>query len=234
MAGPTPYVMFGHSRILGNLVQLLHLLGGVLTRIVQNVPEEDRPGSPDLATRLARFHDPGWNPHGVNHGQQVELVALDDFAPRAGEAYLVGFTGRKMEPLVRHVTDRFGIEFGPLVHPRADVTPTASLGPGCIVLAGAIADSGTTVGAHTFLNKQAMLGHDVTVGDFCVVGPGVLLGGHAVIETGATLGMGAVVLEDRRVGEGAVVAAGAVVTADVEPGTMVAGVPAVFKRAARP
>jgi sugar O-acyltransferase (sialic acid O-acetyltransferase NeuD family) len=213
-------------------MQLIDVTGGVLTRIVQNVPEEPRPGSPDLATRLAQFDDPEWNPQGVNHGHHVEVVALEDFEPRVGESYLVGFNGRKMEPLVQHVMSRFGIAFESLVHPRALVTPTARLGPGCIVMADVILESGATVGAHTLLNKKVCVGHDATIGEYSIVGPGTLIGGHADIGVGATLGMGSIVLEDRQVGEAAVVAAGAVVTKDVAAGTMVAGVPAVVKRRA--
>jgi len=47
-----------------------------------------------------------------------------------------------------------------------------------------------------------------------------------VIEDGAWIGAGAIVLDGVRVGRGAVVGAGAVVTRDVPPRTLVAGVPA--------
>ena len=48
-----------------------------------------------------------------------------------------------------------------------------------------------------------------------------------VIEDDAWIGFNAVVLKGVRVGRGAVVAAGAIVTRDVEPFTIVAGIPAV-------
>jgi acetyltransferase EpsM len=224
--------MFGHSRVLGDLVQLIDARGGVLTRIVQNVPEERRPDSPDLATRLARFHDPAWNPHGVNRGVVVEVTPVDAFVPEPGQTYVVGFTGHKMAALVRMVRGRFGIEFSTVVHPRAQVTPTARVGTGSIVMAAAMLESGAQVGTHCYVNKMALVAHDAVVGDYCVVSPGVRIGGHATISWGAYLGMGAIVLEDRCVGERAVVAAGAVVTRDVPPGAMVAGVPAVVKKMA--
>ncbi|HEU5301222.1 MAG TPA: hypothetical protein VFW06_03175 [Acidimicrobiia bacterium] len=230
MTRPVPYVMFGHNRMLGDLIQLVDLLGGVLTTVVQNVPEDPRSGSPDLAMRLARFHDPAWNPEGVNRGVCVDVIDLDAFEPTPGARYVVGFTGSKMEPLVRDVEERFGIRFETLVHPTALVTKTARLAPGCIVAAGAIVESGVSVGAHTIVNKLAVLGHDATIGDFCTFAPGVRVAGHAVVGRGASVGMGAVVLEDRQIGEEAVVAAGSVVTRDVDPYTMVAGVPAVEKK----
>jgi len=46
------------------------------------------------------------------------------------------------------------------------------------------------------------------------------------VEEGAWIGTGAMVLGPCRIGAHAVVAGGAVVTADVAPGTLVAGVPA--------
>jgi len=66
------------------------------------------------------------------------------------------------------------------------------------------------------------------------VGEGVVLAGvieppsenPVILEENVLIGANAVVLEGIRVGEGAVVAAGAIVTEDVAPYTVVAGVPA--------
>jgi acetyltransferase-like isoleucine patch superfamily enzyme len=54
-----------------------------------------------------------------------------------------------------------------------------------------------------------------------------------VIEDGAMIGAGATLLPGVTIGTGAIVAAGSVVTRDVAAHTMVAGVPAVYKRDAR-
>lgn len=48
----------------------------------------------------------------------------------------------------------------------------------------------------------------------------------ALLDRGGTIGAGAIILPGVTVGDGAVVAAGAVVTHDVDPRTVVAGVPA--------
>ena len=50
------------------------------------------------------------------------------------------------------------------------------------------------------------------------------------IEAGADIGTSSVILPGVTVGEGAIVGAGAVVTNDVKPYTIVAGVPARFMR----
>jgi UDP-2-acetamido-3-amino-2,3-dideoxy-glucuronate N-acetyltransferase len=55
---------------------------------------------------------------------------------------------------------------------------------------------------------------------------------RTVVETGASLGSGAIILGGVRIGAKALVGAGAVVTRDVLPGSIVAGVPARERRAA--
>ena len=49
---------------------------------------------------------------------------------------------------------------------------------------------------------------------------------EVVIEDDCDIGMGAIILPGRRVGKGSIIGAGAVVTHDVEPYSIVAGVPA--------
>jgi maltose O-acetyltransferase len=64
------------------------------------------------------------------------------------------------------------------------------------------------------------LGHDPQSADMAD------RGGNVVIEDRVWIGYRAIILPGVKIGEGAVVAAGAVLTCDVEPFTIVAGVPA--------
>ena len=88
----------------------------------------------------------------------------------------------------------------------------------------------------------------VRIGDRCDIGPGVefITGSHEMggsarragpgkaspitVGNGCWIGAGTKILGGTCVGEGAVVAAGSVVTRDVEANTLVAGVPALPKR----
>jgi len=105
-----------------------------------------------------------------------------------------------------------------------------------------------TIGDASFINYGASISaHEgVAIGRECLVGNYAMIMDNdyhdpldhnrigasrpVVIEDHAWIGARAIVLKGVRVGEGAVVAAGAVVTKDVPPRTMVAGVPAVVVR----
>jgi acetyltransferase-like isoleucine patch superfamily enzyme len=101
------------------------------------------------------------------------------------------------------------------------------------------------VGRNVFINQACMLMDigGIDIGDDVMIGPRVslLTAGHPldpgrrrkqivaapiVIERNVWLGAGATVLQGVTVGSDAVVAAGAVVTRDVPPRTLAAGVPA--------
>lgn len=91
------------------------------------------------------------------------------------------------------------------------------------------------VGAYVELGRYVMLGPRVMIigGDHEIDRPGVpmIFAGRAsqrrtILEADVWVGGGAIIMCGVRVGRGAVIAAGAVVTKDVEPYAIVAGIPA--------
>jgi UDP-2-acetamido-3-amino-2,3-dideoxy-glucuronate N-acetyltransferase len=108
--------------------------------------------------------------------------------------------------------------------------------------------SGVTIGRRCKVQSHTFVCSGVEIGDEVFVGHGVMFvndkrpratteGGDlqgpddwellpVVVENRASIGSGAVVLGGVRIGEGSLVGAGAVVTRDVAPGAVVAGVPA--------
>ncbi len=121
------------------------------------------------------------------------------------------------------------------IEPGAIIREQVEIGDGAVIMFGAMINIGSVVGEGTMIDMNACLGGRATVGKNCHIGAGAVLAGviepppsaqPVIIEDGVVIGANAVVLEGVRVGAGAVVAAGAIVTKDVPPNTVVAGVPA--------
>ena len=113
-----------------------------------------------------------------------------------------------------------------VVHSAAQLSPSARLGAGILVCAGAVIQAEANIGRHTIVNSLALVEHDVEIGPFSHIAPGVRLGGEVSIGTGALIGIGAVVLPGIRIGRDARVGAGAVVIRDVPDGAIFVGNPA--------
>lgn len=122
-----------------------------------------------------------------------------------------------------------------IVHPRAEISHWISLDEGVVICAGAVVSVNVTLGAYVHVNVGCTISHDVSIGEFTTMSPGVHIAGHVQIGRDVFIGTGASIINGQTdspliIGNGAVVAAGACVTQAVEPGAMVAGVPAVRKR----
>jgi sugar O-acyltransferase (sialic acid O-acetyltransferase NeuD family) len=155
-----------------------------------------------------------------------QLVDLTGFSPEDGELYLLGPTTPQREQLALRLVARFGMRFCTLVHPRASVSPFASLGEGVFVGANSVIAAGAVLEDHVFVNRGVTVGHDTHIGAYSRLQPGVNVGGLVKLGRGVSAGLGANVLERLHIGDGAVIAGGAVVLEDVPPRVMVAGVPA--------
>ena len=119
-----------------------------------------------------------------------------------------------------------GVTFTSAVHPTVARSAHVELGTGCVVGARAVLTTQVEVSDHVVIGVGAIVSHDVRIDEFATLAPGVILAGGVQIAYGAELGAGAAVIPGRSVGRGAVVGAQAVVIEDVEPNTIVAGVPA--------
>ena len=120
------------------------------------------------------------------------------------------------------------------IEPGAIIREQVQIGDNAVIMMGAIINIGVVIGAGTMIDMGAVLGGRAIVGKRCHIGAGAVLAGvveppsatPVVVEDNVLIGANAVVIEGVRIGEGAVVAAGSVVIEDVEPGMVVAGVPA--------
>lgn len=118
---------------------------------------------------------------------------------------------------------------GPAQHREGDqgrllIGREVHLHEACTLHRGSPVGSGLTrLGDRVRVMAYAHVGHDVDLGDDVSLANGAQLGGHVVVGPGATIGARAALHQFVRVGDGAMVAAGAYVSGDVLPWTVVAG-----------
>ncbi|MFQ5669700.1 MAG: acetyltransferase [Acidobacteriota bacterium] len=117
-------------------------------------------------------------------------------------------------------------QYQSVVHPAAEVSPSATLGNGTIVNAGAIIVYDAVLGPHVTVNLNASVGHHVRIGECATIAPGARILGRARLGARSQVHSNAVVLPGVQIGEDAIVGAGSVVLKDLPPRSTVFGNPA--------
>lgn len=124
-----------------------------------------------------------------------------------------------------------GYHFVTLVDPSAHVSELQTrIGNGCLVLPGSTINIGTQLGDNVLINTGVIVDHGCHIGTHSHIASGATLCGDCRVGESVHIGAGATVLQGIEIGFGAVIAAGAVVTKNVEPLTLVTGVPARKQR----
>ncbi len=122
-----------------------------------------------------------------------------------------------------------------IYHPELSVLD-GEIGEDCTIHAPVWIGKGATIGDRCRVQAFAYIPPGVHIGDDCFIGPGVTFTNdrhppsdtwdETYVQRGAVIGANATILPGVIIGHGAMVAAGAVVTKNVAPGTTVMGVPA--------
>jgi sugar O-acyltransferase (sialic acid O-acetyltransferase NeuD family) len=156
-------------------------------------------------------------------GSTGELSTMPD-------AFVVVCTGRPGNYVSRpRIVETLGLppeRCATIIHPAAVVSSTSQVGPGSVLLAQTVLTASVTVGAHVAIMPHVTLTHDDVIADFATLASGACLGGGVHVGRCAYVGSGALVREYSSIGSCALVGMGAVVTRDIPPHEVWAGVPA--------
>lgn len=154
---------------------------------------------------------------------------IRDLITKGVQHFFVG-VGSVGDSSVRRRLFEQGLNFGlkPIcvIHAQSIISPTAKIGRGVTILAGAIVNSGAVIGDNTIVNTGAIIEHDCVLENHVHVATGARLAGGVRVNTGAHIGIGATIRESIQIGDHAIVGAGAVVVKNVHPKIVVVGVPA--------
>ncbi|MEM9953283.1 MAG: acetyltransferase [Chloroflexota bacterium] len=115
-----------------------------------------------------------------------------------------------------------------VIHPRAIIAKSATIGVGTAVMAGAIINADSRVGEHCIINTGTTIDHDCVIGNYVHVAPGVNVAGGVTVGNGSLLGIGSTILPNNHIGNNTVIGAGAIVVSNIPDGVTALGIPATW------
>ena len=92
----------------------------------------------------------------------------------------------------QQVLEAAGAPVGVVVHPRACVSPSAQLAPGCVVLAGAVINADARLERGVLVNSAAVVDHDAICGVYSQLGVNAAMAGESRLGPLASLAAGEV------------------------------------------
>ncbi len=116
-----------------------------------------------------------------------------------------------------------GYSLGTAIDPSAQLSPSARVEAGSVVMPGCVLNADTSIGRNCIINTAASVDHDCRIGEGVHVAPGARLCGNVSVGEGTLLGVGSVVIPGIRIGRKAVIGAGATVTEDVPDDATIVG-----------
>ena len=166
---------------------------------------------------------------GFNDFPEV-LDTVDHYNICANDVFVTSIGSVKSKKLCIEKILHKGGTFISLIHPTARIAPDARLGTGVIIMRRVDVGSYTHVGNYSFIQADAVIGHDAEVGDFCRIDCKVVCVGGVKVEEAAIIHTSAVISHGVTVGKRAIVGALSLVIRNVKDDTTVVGNPALRLR----
>jgi len=168
------------------------------------------------------------------------VLGLDVLAPIASladighDAVIVALGDNRAR---RAITERLlaaGERLATAIHPRACIAPSATIGEGSMISAGATVTPRAVIGRGVIINTNASVDHDSVVEDFAHVSAGATVGAWTRIGAETLIALGASVISGMTVGARTIIGGGAVVVAHIPDDVVAFGIPARIRPARKP
>lgn len=157
------------------------------------------------------------------------LQGDDNLARLRDEGYTHAFVAVGSNRLRARLADfaiAQGYELVNAISPYAVISPTARLGSGIAIMAGAVVNAEAFVDDLAIVNTGACVDHDCRIGKAAHVAPQCGLAGNVTVGSKSFLGIGSRVIPEIHIGSEVMIGAGSVVISDIDDNQTVVGVPA--------
>lgn len=138
----------------------------------------------------------------------------------------IGMGEPAYKELVWNRVKEAGYSLATIIHPDAEVVPSALLGEGVVVRKGSLVSSDSVVGNNVIIQSYVIIGHDTVIGNHCQISSFTDVAGHCRVGNRVFIGLSSAIKEETEVGDDAIVSMGAIVMKNVAAGDIVMGNPA--------
>lgn len=170
------------------------------------------------------------NPDSPDKCLGIPVLKSDDHLPALlKEGYERVFIAIGSNPLRNKLAKKateMGYQLVNAISPVAMVSPSARLGVGIAIMAGAVINAEATISDLCIVNTGATIDHDCVIGLAVHIAPQCALAGNVNVGNLSFVGIGSKIVPEIQIGESVMVGAGSVIISNVGSSTTVVGVPA--------
>ena len=118
------------------------------------------------------------------------------------------------------------LHFPTIIHPRAYVQKSATIGLGTIVFSNCYIGPKAQIGNFAIINTNSIIEHNSYISNSTVIAPSVTLAGNVIVGKNSFVGMGTCVSEQVQIVDNCIIGANSFVNSNVPSHTKVFGNPA--------
>ena len=135
-------------------------------------------------------------------GSLADVSAMADYSPESKSlAFAIGYSDMRARGLALAKVLPLGYDIVSLIHPTASVEPSASLGKGVVVLAGAVVDQYVTIGDCCYLHNGSIVGENSVLGENNYLSAGTTFGGSVTVGANNFFGINSTIVNGIDIGD---------------------------------
>jgi sugar O-acyltransferase (sialic acid O-acetyltransferase NeuD family) len=108
-----------------------------------------------------------------------------------------------------------------IIHPKAIIEPTVTIGEGNQFFAGTNIGSYSIIGSNCILNSNSVISHDCILGDNIHITPGAILAGGVNVDSNTIIGMGSTINMDTTIGKNVIIFNGKNIFGDISDNSII-------------
>ena len=154
-------------------------------------------------------------------GNLDNLISIFDNIAKNAILSIGGLENMNERNSIYHKLKNIGFLLPNIIHPKAIIEPTVTMGEGNQFFAGANIGTNTKLGSNCILNSNSVVSHDCILGNNIHITPGAILAGGVNIDNNTIIGMGATITMDTIIGKNVIIYNGKNIFGDISDNTVV-------------